>query len=190
LGSAKSRKKKTTFGSFSRFHILSTFSAQSDKFRHQDLQREKERKHKDHARNKRQKEKQPPRTSSGELLESWGSREISVSFDFFERLAPRTTGTFLTEVLGAFGDFAAGSTSYAGDPLAFVFSAEGAMAASLFGSSSSLQRKPKERDFTQLERRKESKKKHRVGKILTSPRGQKVLLPLLDQGLLRPQFSK
>jgi hypothetical protein len=64
----------------------------------------------------------------------------------------------LTEVLGAFGDFAAGSTSCAGDPAAFIFLAEGAMAASLFGSSSSLQRKPKERDFTQLERRKASKK--------------------------------
>jgi hypothetical protein len=44
------------------------------------------------------------------------------------------------------------------------------MAASLFGSSSSLQRKPKERDFTQLKRRKASKKEHRVGKIFTSPR--------------------
>jgi hypothetical protein len=79
--------------------------------------------------------------------------------------------------LGAFEDFAAGSTSCAGDSSAFIFSAEGAMAASLFGSSSSLQRKPKERDFTQLERRKTSKKKHRVGKILTSPRGRKVLPP-------------
>jgi hypothetical protein len=96
---------------------------------------------------------------------------MSVSFDFFERLAPRATGTFLTEVLGAFRDFAAGSISCAGDQSAFIFSAEGAMAASLFGSSSSLQRKPKERDFTQLERREASKKKHRVGKILTSPRG-------------------
>jgi hypothetical protein len=83
---------------------------------------------------------------------------MSVSFDFFERLVPRATGTFLTEVLGAFGDFTAGSTSYAGNSSAFIFLAEGAMAASLFGSSSSLQRKPKERDFTQLERRKTSKK--------------------------------
>jgi hypothetical protein len=102
---------------------------------------------------------------------------MSVSFDFFEHLVPRARGTFLTEALGAFEDFAAGSTSCTGDSSAFIFSAEGAMAASLFGSSSSLQRKPKERDFTQLERRKTSKKKHRVGKILTSPRGRKVLPP-------------
>jgi hypothetical protein len=146
-GISKVKGKKTTFGSFSRFHILGTFRAQSDKFLHQDLQREKERKHTDHARNKRQKEKKPPRTSSGELLESWGSREMSVSFDFFERLAPRATGTSLTEVLGAFGDFVAGSTSCVGDPSAFVSSVEGAMAASLFGSSSSLQRKPKGKRF-------------------------------------------
>jgi hypothetical protein len=64
------------------------------------------------------------------------------------------------------------------------------VAASLFGSSSSLQRKPKERDFTQLERRETSKKEHRVGKILMSPKGRKLLLPLLEQGLLRPQFSE
>jgi hypothetical protein len=88
--------------------------------------------------------------------------------------------------LGAFGDFAAGSISCTGDSSAVIFSAEGAVVASLFGSSLSLQRKPKERDFTQLERRKTSKKEHRVGKILTSPRDLKVLLPLLDQGLLRP----
>jgi hypothetical protein len=107
---------------------------------------------------------------------------MSISFDFFERLVPRATGTFLIGALGAFGDFTAGSTSCTGDLSAVIFLAEGAMAASLFGSSLSLQRKPKERDFTQLERRKTSKKEHRVGKILTTPRGQKVLLPLLDRG--------
>jgi hypothetical protein len=96
---------------------------------------------------------------------------MSVSFDFFERLLPRATGTFLIGGLGAFGDFVEGSTSCTGDSSAFIFSAEGAMVASLFGSSSSHQRKPKERDFTQLERRKASKKEHRVGKIFTSPRG-------------------
>jgi hypothetical protein len=35
----QSQGKMTTFGSFSRFHIFGTFSAQSDKFLHQDLQR-------------------------------------------------------------------------------------------------------------------------------------------------------
>jgi flagellar motor switch protein FliM len=77
----------------------------------------------------------------------------------------------LIGALGAFGNFVAGSTSCTGGSSAVIFSIEGAMVASLFGSSSSLQRKPKERDFTQLERRKISKKEHRVVKILTSPRG-------------------
>jgi hypothetical protein len=94
---------------------------------------------------------------------------------FFERLVLRATGTFLIGALGAFGDFVAGSTSCTGGSLVVIFSVEGAVAASLFGSSLSLQRKPKEKDFTQLERRKRSKKDHRVGKILTSPRGRKVL---------------
>jgi hypothetical protein len=96
---------------------------------------------------------------------------MSAPFDFFERLALRATGTFLIGALGAFGDFAASSTSCTGGSSAVIFSAEGAVAASLFGSSSSLQRKPKEKDFTHLERRKTSKKEHRVGKILTIPRG-------------------
>jgi hypothetical protein len=95
-----------------------------------------------------------------------GSREMLVSFDFFERLVPQATGTFLTEVLGVFGDFAAGSTSYAGNPSAFIFSAEGATTASFLRSSSSLQRKPKERYFTQLERRKASKKSIELEKYL------------------------
>jgi hypothetical protein len=83
---------------------------------------------------------------------------MSVSFDFFERLAPRATGTFLTEVLGAFGDFAAGSTSCAGDPSTFVSLAEGAMAASLLGPRRHCKESQKKKDFAQLERRKASKK--------------------------------
>jgi hypothetical protein len=65
----------------------------------------------------------------------------------------------LTEVLGAFGDFAAGSTSYAGDPSAFVSSAEGVMAASFSGSRRHCKESQKEKDFAQLERRKASLKK-------------------------------
>jgi hypothetical protein len=91
---------------------------------------------------------------------------------------------------GAFGDFTAGSTSCIGGSSAVIFLAEGAVAASLFGSSLSLQRKPKEKYFTQLERRKTSKKEHRVGKYLRVQEVEKFYPPLLEQGLLRPQSSE
>jgi hypothetical protein len=58
---------------------------------------------------------------------------MSAPFDFFERLVLRAIGTFLIGALGAFGDFAAGSTSCTGGSSAVIFSAEGAVAASLFG---------------------------------------------------------
>jgi hypothetical protein len=61
----------------------------------------------------------------------------------------------LIEVLGAFGDFTAGSASCVGGLPTVIFSAEGAMAASLFGSSLSL-RKQDETDFIQPEREKAS----------------------------------
>jgi hypothetical protein len=48
-------------------------------------------------------------------------------------------GIFLTGALEAFRDFTAGSTSGMGGSLAVVSSVEGAVVASLFGSSSSLQ---------------------------------------------------
>jgi hypothetical protein len=57
------------------------------------------------------------------------------------------TGIFLIGALGAFGDLTAGSTSGIGGSSAVISSAEGAMVASLFGSSSSLQRKQKETGF-------------------------------------------
>jgi hypothetical protein len=87
-------------------------------------------------------------------MDSWGSRKMSNPFDFFERLVLRATGTFLIGALGALEDFTAGSTSCTGGSSAVIFSVEGAVVASLFGSSSSLQRKPKKRDFTQLKRRR------------------------------------
>jgi hypothetical protein len=61
----------------------------------------------------------------------------------------RDTGIFLIGTLEAFGDFTAGSTSGTGGSSAFISSAEGAVVASLFGSSSSLQRKQKEIGFIQ-----------------------------------------
>jgi hypothetical protein len=53
----------------------------------------------------------------------------------------------LIGALGAFGDFTAGSTSGMGGSLAVISLAEGAVVASLFGSSSSLQRKVKGNRF-------------------------------------------
>jgi hypothetical protein len=56
-------------------------------------------------------------------------------------------GIFLIGALGAFRDFTADSTSGMGGSLAVISSAEGAVVASLFGSSSSLQRKAKGNRF-------------------------------------------
>jgi hypothetical protein len=95
-------------------------------------------------------------TSSGEPADSGASRETSTSFDFFDRLMLRDAGTFLTGAMEAFGDFTAGSTSAMGDSLAVVSSAGGVVVASLFGSSSSLQRKQSKQALTQ-QGKKESK---------------------------------
>jgi hypothetical protein len=88
-------------------------------------------------------------TSSGEPAESGASGETSASFNFFDRLMLLDTGTFLIGTLEAFGDFTTGSTSGMGGSLAVVSSAEGAVAASLFGSLSSLQRKQSKQVLTQ-----------------------------------------
>jgi hypothetical protein len=80
-------------------------------------------------------------TSSGEPADSWASGETSASFNFFDRLVLRDTGIFLIGAWEAFKDFTAGSTSGMGGSLVVASSAEGAVVASLFGSSSSLQRK-------------------------------------------------
>jgi hypothetical protein len=75
------------------------------------------------------------RTSSEELMDRWASREAPVSDDFFPRLELRTTTTFLTGFLGAFGDFSAGSTSCDGGSLTTAASVIGAATANLFGFS-------------------------------------------------------
>jgi hypothetical protein len=84
-------------------------------------------------------------TSSGEPADSGASRETSASFDFFDRLMLRDTGTFLTGALEAFGDFTAGM----GGSSVVVSSAGEAVVASLLGSSSSLQRKQSKQVLTQ-----------------------------------------
>jgi hypothetical protein len=88
------------------------------------------------------------RTSSEELVDRWVSREAPASVDFFKCLEPRVATTFLTGAFGAFGDFTTESTSCKEGSSIAIVSAEGAVAASLFGSSLLLQRKQKARDFT------------------------------------------
>jgi hypothetical protein len=95
-------------------------------------------------------------TSSGEPAGSWASRETLASFDFFDRLVLRDTGTFLIGALEAFGDFTAGSTSGMWGSSTVVSSVEGAVVASLFGSSSSLQRKQKKRGFNSKREKKQT----------------------------------
>jgi hypothetical protein len=69
----------------------------------------------------------------------------------------RDTGIFLIGALEAFGDFTAGSTSGMGGSSAVISSVEGAVVASLFGSSSSLQRKQKGSRFCTIQKGKKSK---------------------------------
>jgi hypothetical protein len=69
----------------------------------------------------------------------------------------RDTGIFLIGALGAFGDFTAGSTSGMGGSLAVISSAEEAVVASLFGSSSSLQKKSKRKQVLYNPKREKSK---------------------------------
>jgi hypothetical protein len=78
-------------------------------------------------------------TSSGESVDSCAARETSASLDFFDRLVLRDTGIFLVEALVALGDFTADSVSCTRGSLVITSPEEGAAAASLFGSLSSLQ---------------------------------------------------
>jgi hypothetical protein len=62
--------------------------------------------------------------------------------------------TFLTGAFGAFGDFTTGSTSCEGGLSVTEVSVTGAVAANLFGSSSSLKRKQKVEYSVQVNRKK------------------------------------
>jgi hypothetical protein len=66
---------------------------------------------------------------------------------FFRPLGAPGHENFLDRSSRAFGDFTAGSTSGMGGSLAVISSAEGAVVASLFGSSSSLQKNAKGNRF-------------------------------------------
>jgi hypothetical protein len=85
------------------------------------------------------------RTSSMELVDSWASREAPASDDFFTCLELRTSTTFLTGFLGAFGDFTARLTSCDGGSSTTGVSMIGAAAANLFGFSSSLRKRAKDK---------------------------------------------
>jgi hypothetical protein len=109
---------------------------------------EKTREYEDHARNTSKNIRINTHIVGGArgLMDLKGS--TGVYRHFFKRLEPRVTTTFLTGAFGAFGDFTIGSTSCTEGSSAAIVSAEGAVAASLFGSSLSLQSKQKARDFT------------------------------------------
>jgi hypothetical protein len=64
-------------------------------------------------------------------------------------------GIFLIGAREAFEDFTAGTTFGMGGSLAVASSAEGAVVASLFGSSSSLQRKQSKQVLTQKGKKRE-----------------------------------
>jgi hypothetical protein len=84
-------------------------------------------------------------TSSEELVDRWASREALAFNDFFTRLELRTTTIFLTGTLRAFGDFTAGSTSCEGGSSIAGVSVAGAVAANLFGFSSSQRKEAKDK---------------------------------------------
>jgi hypothetical protein len=84
----------------------------------------------------------------------------------------------LIEAPGAFGHFTAGSPSCTRDSSAVIFSAEGAVAASLFGSSSSLQRKAKGKKFyTNSKGRRQVKKSIELAKYLRVQEVEKFYSP-------------
>jgi hypothetical protein len=89
--------------------------------------------------------------------------------------------TFLIGFLGAFGDFAAGSTSCDSGSSTTRVSLIGAAVANLFGFSSSLRKEAKDKAFIEVDRKKiiyENKQKdtHESmrSKSSTSPSGAKV----------------
>jgi hypothetical protein len=89
-------------------------------------------------------------------MDQWASREASASDDFFARVELRTATTFLTGFLGAFGDFAAGSTSCDGGSSTTGASVIGAAAANLFEFSSSLRKGAKDKVIYRSRHEKDS----------------------------------
>jgi hypothetical protein len=90
-------------------------------------------------------------TSSRETADSWASREMLASLDFFDRLVLRVIGIFLTEALVVLGASTAGSISCAEGSSAIIAWVEGAAVVSLCGSSSSLK---EETGYIQPKRKK------------------------------------
>jgi hypothetical protein len=74
-----------------------------------------------------------------------GLKSSTASNDFFKRLELRTVTTFFIGFFGAFGDFAAGSTSCDSGSSTIGVSVIGAAAANIFGFSSSLRKEAKDK---------------------------------------------
>jgi hypothetical protein len=104
-------------------------------------------------------------TSSEELVDRWASRETLASVTFFRRLEPQVEETLLA---GDFGDFTTRATSWKEGSSAAVASAEGAVVASFFGFSLSLQRKQKAKTSHKLKKREHVKDKILSQQKLTS----------------------
>jgi hypothetical protein len=107
-------------------------------------------------------------TSSEELVDRWVSRETLASVAFFRRLEPREEETLLA---GAFVDFTTGAASWKEGSSPAVASTEGAVAASFFGFSLSLQRKQKAKTSHKSKEREQVKDKISSQQKLTSLRG-------------------
>jgi hypothetical protein len=176
--------KKITLRSSSNFQKFDTFSAQRDEFLHQNLS--KGRHEWESSSNEQSKAQGLVLTLLEELVGRWVSREPLASVTFFRCLEPREEETLL---VGASGDFTTGVASWKEGSSAAVASTEGAMAASLFGFSLSLQRKQK---VNTLHKSKESqhKTKFQSQYRLTSPRGQKFQDHQWEQKVPRPQLWK
>jgi hypothetical protein len=111
---------------------------------------EKTREYEDHARNKSKNTRINTHIVEGArgLMDLKGSTGVC---GLLQTLGTTSSDDLLNrafEAFGAFGDFTIGSTSCTEGSSAAIVSTEGAVAASLFGSSLSLQRKQKARDFT------------------------------------------
>jgi hypothetical protein len=112
------------------------------------------------------------------------SRETLASVAFFRRLEPRVEETLLA---GAFGDFTTGAASWKEGSSAAVASTKGAVAASFFGLSLSLQRKQKAKTSHKSKEMEQVKDKILSQQNLTSLGGQKVPHPHGKQKAPRQQ---
>jgi hypothetical protein len=123
-------------------------------------------------------------TSSEELVGRWVSREALALVVFFRRLESREQETLLA---GASFDFTIGATSWKEGSSAAVASTEGAVVASFFGFSLSLQMKQKAKTSHKSKESERVKDKISSQQKLTSLGGRKVPHPHGEQKAPRQQ---